>query len=165
MLAARHVIFAVIATALLGACASNGVEGPSASFVPAGEATSSTAASGYTLNAQEKGLDCKRLTGKIQIRILELRTYASQTQASALSRTLQAASKPVFGGTSAGIDPNGEHARELAQIDAYNRELAAKDCRSFNLAAALASSDVPPAPTVMPMSKSAAVPGAPAKPR
>ena len=140
-------------------------DSPSASFVPAGEATSSTATGGYTLSGEEKEYDCKRLTGKIQIRILELRTYASQRQATTLSRTLQAASTPVFGGASSGIDPKGEHARDLAQIDAYNRELAARDCRSFDLDAALASNDTPPAPTVPPMSKSAAAPIASNKPR
>jgi len=113
--------------------------------------TGATAAGGYAMSDDEKGLDCKRLTGKIQIRILELRTYSTTSQTSALSRDLQSA-QSVFGGSKTGIDPNGEHARDLAMIEAYNRQLSAKGCKSFDLARELAGTSTPeatvPAPAV-----------------
>ena len=40
-----------------------------------------------------------------------------------------------------GSDPEGQHRRDLAMLEAYNRQLASKNCKTFDLAAALKASD------------------------
>ena len=69
---------------------------------------------------------------------------------------MQAAGKTMFGGTSAGIDPKGEHARDYAALENTNRQLVSQDCRSFDLQQTLAGQDTPPQPTVDAPSKSKA---------
>lgn len=110
----------------------------------------------YVLSEDEKEFDCKQLTGRMQIRILEVRSSNPALASSGLSRAFQGASTAVFGGTKAALDPTGEHARDLAMIEAYNRELVAKDCRSYDLDLALSGSDTLPAPTIPPRAKAAA---------
>ena len=119
-------------------------------------AISTVAANAAGVSEGEPELDCKKLTGRMQIRILEMRTFATASQTSGLSRTMHAAGKSVFGGTSAGIDPKGEHARDYAMLESYNRQLVSQDCRSFDLQKSLAGQDTPPQPTVDAPSKSKA---------
>ena len=148
---ARSAILAALVSTVLADCASNGVEPPQANFVPASDATASTTTEGnYTLSSDERDFDCKRLTGKVQIRILELRTFASRSRTSMLSRTLQSATTPIFGGTTSGINPTSDEARTLAQAEAYNRELDQKGCRSFDLVKAIASTETPPVASIEP---------------
>ncbi len=47
-----------------------------------------------------------------------------------------------------GLDPKSDRAQMVERMQAYNAELANKNCRSFDLAAAISSSDLPPSPTV-----------------
>lgn len=143
---------ACILSALTG-CAANNLEPVTAAagFVPAasGDGNIQTvAATGYERTAEEHDYDCKRLTGRLQIRILELRSRLSDVQTSALSRSLNTAGSGAFGGTHFGLDPKSDRVHDIAQIKAFNDELMAKKCRSFDLAKALTGTDLPPSPTV-----------------
>lgn len=104
----------------------------------------------YQLNAEELALDCRKLTGRMQIRILQVRSYSEKQPTSGLSKGLQSSITPVFGGTSQGMNPDAQYAVDRAQLEAYNRQLVAKGCKSYDLDAALATTDVrvTPVPTI-----------------
>ncbi|MGH6815099.1 MAG: hypothetical protein ACREC6_05290 [Hyphomicrobiaceae bacterium] len=99
---------------------------------------------GYTLSAEEQKLDCKQLIGRMQVRILQSRDASGET--SGASRVMQEIVAPVLGGSSEGADPEVRHRRDRAMLEAYNRQLAAKKCATFNLDAELA----PPATAAPP---------------
>jgi hypothetical protein len=130
----RRASVIVSVSVLLGACASQSgpvaldVAGPSTGTGPATTAD-------HTLTDKEKGLSCKKLTGRIQVRLLQIRDYNPKTKVSTASRTLQSGATTIFGGTNVGLDPDKDHARQVAILEAYNRQLAAKGCRTFDLAA------------------------------
>ena len=111
---------------------------------------------GYTMTPEELKLDCKRLTGRMQIRIRQLRVTAGDKKTSELGRGMQQAATPFLAGTTRGIDPDGDRARELAQVRAYNARLTEKNCQPFDLEADLkpgATTDprpIPKPPTVKP---------------
>lgn len=149
-----------VAAAIMAACASGAPDATTLSIAPAagpGDAPFiPTTPNAAAVSEVEPELDCKKLTGRMQIRILETRTFATTSQTSGLSRTMHAAGKSVFGGTSAGIDPKGEHGRDYAALENYNRQLVSQDCRSFDIQQSLAGQDTPPQPTVDAPSKSKA---------
>ncbi len=93
----------------------------------------------YQLSEAELKLDCSKLTGTMQIRILQLRGYDTNKQASAAARGLQALATPIFGGTKEGVDPDAQYRRDVAMLEAYNRQLASKKCKTFYLASELAA--------------------------
>lgn len=99
-------------------------------------------AGAYKLSAEELGYDCKRLAGRMQVRLLEARSYDPSQKSSALSRGMQSATKPVVGlllGKASGYsaDPDTNHANDIAMLRAYNARLAAKGCRTYDLDAEL----------------------------
>ena len=152
-----------VAAAFMAACASGAPDATTLSIAPAAgpgdaprAATSTVAASDEGASKAEPELDCKKLTGRMQIRILEMRTFSTTSQTSGLSRTMHAAGTTMFGGASAGIGPNGEVARDYATLENYNRQLVSQDCRSFDIQQSLAGQDTPPQPTVDAPSKSKA---------
>jgi hypothetical protein len=98
----------------------------------------------YQLTPADLELDCKKLTGRMAVRIVQIRDYRTRTQTTAVSRTLQTATGAVLGGTKEGTDPEGRYARDRAQLDAYNRRLAEKDCPNFDLDEALDPSATDP---------------------
>ncbi|MEQ1695630.1 MAG: hypothetical protein ABL901_07295 [Hyphomicrobiaceae bacterium] len=93
----------------------------------------SAANNAYRLSADEIAYDCKKLTGHIQVRIRQLRSTRADTKTSGVGRTMQQMASPLFGGTSRGIDPDGDNARDLSMLKAYNGRLAAKNCPIFDL--------------------------------
>lgn len=109
----------------------------------------------YTLTPDELALDCKKLTGRMQVRILDLRDHASHGRSTLVSRGVQSAVTGILGGTDHGTDPDRQYALDLARLEAYNRQLIAKDCKSFDLKSVLQPKDVrdTPSPTVLPPSK------------
>ena len=109
-------------------------------------ANDTAALSGYQLTDEEKKYDCKKLTGKMQVRILQMRGYDTHAKASSFARTAQAVTTPIFGGTKEGMDPDGQYRRDRAMLDAYNRELAAKKCKTFDIEAELKKIDGTPEP-------------------
>jgi hypothetical protein len=105
----------------------------------------------YQLSEQELKYDCKKLTGTMQIRIMQIRDYDPKKQTSAVARNAQALATPIWGGTTVGIDPDGQYRKDRAMLEAYNRRLVDKKCKSYDLPAALQSTghDVP-RPTIKP---------------
>jgi hypothetical protein len=118
----------------------------------AASATTPVAAGDYQLSEQELKYECKKLTGIMQIRILQIRDYDPKKQTSAVARNAQALATPIFGGTTVGTDPAGQYRKDRAMLEAYNRRLAEKKCKTYDLAAALQSSPQHevPRPTVKP---------------
>lgn len=104
---------------------------------------------GYKLSPEEAELDCKRLAGKVQIRILEFRSGLKPEESSAFARAL-ASTSALVDGTTAELSVTEAHKKDVAQLYAYNKQLADKNCRSFDIGKALASSDTVPSPTVSP---------------
>lgn len=140
---------AALATLLLGACASqSGSITPAMSPMGETASVSGTAGAGqtvsklpspggYQMSADELALDCKKLTGRTAVRIVQIRDFQSRTQASFLSHGMQTVWKPVNGGRGEGSDPDGRYARDRAQLEAYNQRLAEKNCANFDLSAEL----------------------------
>ena len=112
----------------------------------------------YTLTPEEQKLDCKKLTGRTQLRIRQLRSTMVDKKTSELARGMQQAATPFVGGTTRGIDQNGDNARDLAAIKAYNVQLAAKGCQTFNVEAEPAPGATT-APRPIPKAKPAAAAG------
>jgi len=150
----RAQIFAALISALVCGCAGKPVDAPpnlvSDMPVPqdSGVTTGALQTSGYQLSEEELKFDCKKLTGLMQIRILQVRGYDSNKKATAAARGIQSLATPIFGGTKEGVDPDGQYRKDLAMLQAYNRQLGVKQCRTFDLDAELASTanDVTPEP-------------------
>ncbi|MCL4766089.1 MAG: hypothetical protein KJZ80_07650 [Hyphomicrobiaceae bacterium] len=87
----------------------------------------------YVLSPSELALDCKKLTGRTLVRILQIRDYELSRKSSFASRQFQQVAKPLFGGTSHGADPDADYRRDRAVVEAYNRRLAERRCKSFDL--------------------------------
>jgi hypothetical protein len=130
----------------LAACASQGEvlttgATPVAAPVAMGETVTRlpppTATAGYQLTPADLQLDCKKLTGRMAVRIVQIRDYRSRGQATLVARTIQSSTTTVLGGSLEGTDPDGRYARDRAQLEAYNRRLAEKDCPNFDLETAL----------------------------
>lgn len=146
-LCGKQVALAVFAGLLLSGCASQ-TEGltpttgsivPSQNTVVAAETVSRLpSAAGYQLSANELELDCRKLTGRMAVRIVQVRDFQTRSQTTALSRGVQSATKPVFGGSTEGMDPDGRYARDRGMLEAYNRRLEEKNCPNFDLDTELA---------------------------
>ncbi len=137
----------MLITALACGCAGSPAEAPPTLVaddapVPKPPLTNDAAAfSAYQLSDDEKKLDCKKLTGKMQVRILQMRGYDTRTKASSMARTTQAVATPIFGGTKEGLDPDGQYRKDRAMLEAYNRQLADKKCKTFDIDAELNKTD------------------------
>lgn len=132
------------AAALLCGCASTPMDdAPSliSDTQPTAQPASNTAVAGYQLSAQEFAYDCKKLTGVMQVRILQMRGYETREKTTSVSRTMQSISTPIFGGSKEGIDPDGQYRRDRAMLDAYNARLAEKGCKTFDVDAELHKTD------------------------
>lgn len=125
--------FAALAALALSACASQSGE-LAAPVTPVAETVAKLPpAAGYQMKPDELALDCKKLTGRMAVRIVQIRDYQTRRQTTALSRTIQTTSTSVLGGSYEGSDPDGRYARDRAQLEAYNQRLAAKNCANFDL--------------------------------
>jgi hypothetical protein len=142
---------AVLAALSCAGCAGSGA-GLTSGIAPPESAPSYSPGGGYALSASEQDLDCKKLTGRMQIRILEIRDYNERHQASAFSRALQSGAAAITGGSAAGTDPDGDFSRDRAMLAAYNKQLAAKGCKAYDLDAELKPKDFheTPNPTIKP---------------
>lgn len=143
----------VVASVLACGCASTNVDRPPnlVSDIPPpseGVTTGALQGSGYQLSEEELKFDCNKLTGTMQIRILQMRGYDTNKKTSTVARTMQSLTTPIFGGTKEGVDPDGQYLKDRAMLEAYNRQLGVKQCKTFNLDAELAikSTDAMPAP-------------------
>ncbi len=144
-----------LAALLLGACASQTgvVASPAPTATPVAETVTRLPSASYQLKPEELALDCKKLTGRMAVRIVQIRDFASRSQSTSLSRGLQTAMKPAFGGLGEGADPGGRYARDRAMLEAYNQRLAEKNCANFDLDAELDPNAKEP-PRTRPLKKS-----------
>ncbi|HPG89328.1 MAG TPA: hypothetical protein PLD46_06715 [Hyphomicrobium sp.] len=115
---------------------------PQNASIQSGGVSGTASKAGYVLSADEQALECKQLTGRMQIRILELRDYNERNRTTLVSRALQTGSTAVFGGPKAGLDPDGTYARDRAALEAYNHQLEAKGCKTYDLESQLQPQDV-----------------------
>jgi hypothetical protein len=104
----------------------------------------------YVLSAQELKLSCRKLTGRMQVRILQIRDHEQRVRPSVTSRLAQQAATSLYGGPRHGIDPDAEYRRDRAMLEAYNRQLAVKRCETFDLDAELTPKSVRDTPTPSP---------------
>jgi hypothetical protein len=139
---------------LVAACAGAGSVGTTSIIPPAAAASSGAdaASADYQLSADEQKLSCKQITGRMQVRILQVRDYNERTRSSQVSRGIQSALASTFGNSSKGVDPDGAHAADLKTLRAYNQLLVAKGCKSYDLDRELQQTDplVTPSATVPP---------------
>jgi hypothetical protein len=103
----------------------------------------------------EDKLTCKQISGRMQIRIMQLRGFSDRQQSSALSRGIQSGLATTLGNLSHGADPQGEYSADVTTLREENQRLVAKGCKSYDLDAELAKKDVDdvPAATVSPAQK------------
>jgi hypothetical protein len=87
----------------------------------------------YQLTPDEQKLDCKKLTGKMQVRILQVRDQRERTLTSSTAQAIQQTVVPVLGGSQFGASPGDDFKRDRAWLEAYNAQLAAKKCPTYNL--------------------------------
>jgi hypothetical protein len=143
----------VLATAVaLSACAGSS-EHPDASLAtaaasrpptPVSAAAIPPAAAGYKLTAAEEKLDCPKLTGQMKVRIANMRANVAQGSGTNTSRAIQSVATPVFGGTTRGLDPAADLAMDRAKLEAFNKRLAERKCKTLDLDAELRG-EAPPA--------------------
>ena len=107
----------------------------------------------YQLSSGEQALDCKKLKGRMKVRILQVRDYEDRGKATIVARTMQSAATPIFGGPSYGTNPEGDYRKDLAMLEAYNKRLAEKNCKTLDLKAELSAPVRKTAPTPLPPSK------------
>lgn len=123
-----------------------------AGSAPTGEALLGPAAT-YTLSAEEQGLDCSRLTGRIQVRLLALRGSEFKAAPSGTAEAMRSATSTAFG-TDTAANAAVRAASDRPVLEAYNRRLAELGCPSFDLDKELAAR--PSAPTPAPSIPAAA---------
>lgn len=111
---------------LLSGCA--GTDAPKLSTSAVGEA--------------EEQLDCGRITGRMKIWILSLRSDNSRSETSSLSRGLQSFGTGVGMTSGSAPDPKGSRAQKLARLEQYNNKLKELGCKSFDLQAELQQTDM-----------------------
>lgn len=117
--------------------------------------TDTTHGVGYQAPIEDKKLNCKQLSGRVQLLILQLRGNGSRTKSSGLSRGLQSALSATVGTTATGSDPDGQHAADLKRLQDYNQRLSAMGCKSYDLDYELKQTDplVSPSARVPPPKK------------
>jgi hypothetical protein len=95
-------------------------------------------------------LNCKQISGRMQVRILQLRGFEDRKQASGLARGIQSGMAATFGNLSHGTDPQGAYAEDIKSLHAYNQRLVAMGCKSYDLESELKKTDPleTPAPTI-----------------
>jgi hypothetical protein len=105
---------------------------------PAGAQTDEPQLPPYTLTDDELKLDCRALTGRMRVRIRQLRSTLADEATSGVSRALKQVTVPIFGGTTHGHDQRADNRRDRAMLEAYNFRLAEKRCPTYDLARDLA---------------------------
>ncbi len=143
----RPVLLVLVLGAASGCAGSPGGSTLQLSDAQPTSGTSAGASPGYSLSEEEKALNCKQLTGRMQVRLLQVRDYVARQKTSSLSRTMQNASNSVLGGSAFGANPDAQHQRDRAQLAAYNKRLAEQNCATFNLAEEFKPKDVTHTPT------------------
>lgn len=110
---------------------------PQSKFAKALEGGQVAADGHYQLSGDEKAMDCRRMTGSMQITMARIKDSHARMEPSALSSSLHKSTPGMVGGSTIGADRSASYARERAKLDAYNRELAAKNCKTVDIDAEL----------------------------
>jgi hypothetical protein len=107
----------------------------------------------YQLTAEDRALDCRKLSGRITVRLLQLRSERldGRGPGSAVSDAVQGVAGPAatafWGKSTAYLTDRAAYlARDRAQIGAYNGLLATKGCATFDIEAELAKGPDAPVP-------------------
>lgn len=157
-MASKSALYTAILVVGLAAAGCAGTTDPQAADLgpnalgPNGQAAAAAPAV-YALNDEERALDCKKLTGRMQVRILQARDYEVRNQTSAASQALQKAVVMAGSNATQGLNPSADHAKDRAQIEAYNQRLAELKCKTFNLDDELRPKAVTSTPTAVAKSK------------
>lgn len=106
-----------------------------------------------TLTEEERALDCKALTGRMKLRILQIRDYAEQSHPTGTALTVQKTLNALVGGESIGNNPDERFASDRAKLEAMNAELKRKGCRVYDLAEELKPKPATVSPTPLPKSQ------------
>ena len=100
---------------------------------------------GYTLSAEEQALDCRRLTGRIQVRLLAVRGESYKVQPSAASQSMRSATSAALG-TDTAKNAAARAATDRPVLEAYNARLVALGCPSFDIGKELEARPSAPTP-------------------
>lgn len=95
----------------------------------------------YTLSEEEMILDCGKLTGRTQVKILSLRGESVKGKPSEASKTLGFITGSIFGTYSA-----SDTSSEIKILEAYNNRLKDLGCKSFDLTKELDNRPTGPLP-------------------
>lgn len=87
----------------------------------------------YHLSEDEKKLDCKKLRGRIQIRILQVRSVRKSQPPSTVAQLMQRSLTPIYGGTNYGAAPESDLKRDMAQIEALNARMGELKCPTIDI--------------------------------
>ncbi|MGE5267649.1 MAG: hypothetical protein ACM3L9_09820 [Deltaproteobacteria bacterium] len=135
-MAVRTSFFALLSAVALAGCAGTGSAGGAQLIDGA-----------YSLSEEEKALDCKRLTGRIQVRLLSLRGEEYKVQPSEVSQSMRTATSTAMG-TDTAKNAAARAASDRPMLEAYNKRLVELGCPSFDISKELAAR--PSAPTPLP---------------
>lgn len=129
----------------LAGCASDNADSPGSMSLAPEPATAAVAARPppYVLTEADRKLSCQKITGSMQVKILQLRGLDKRPQPSAVAKTAHQTVNPVIGAGTAGADPAAERVRERSRLDALNGLLAEKKCKTFNIEADLKGTGTP----------------------
>ena len=92
----------------------------------------------YSPSAEEKALDCRKLTGSMQVILERFRDAPNRREPSAVASVMQKTTAPLFKQSTQGADIGAELAWEKARLVAYNELLAEKKCKTLDIEAELA---------------------------
>ena len=149
-------LLAIFLVGLLGGCSSVGKSTEPLNFTTsAGPNAPGGDGPGYALSTEEQTLDCKKLIGRMQVRIMQMRGYETREKTTIASRALHTAGKSIIGGTNQGLETDAQYAKDKAMLNAYNGLLVSKNCKSFNVEEAL-NGAAQPVPTIEAPSKAKA---------
>lgn len=99
----------------------------------------------YALSAEEKALDCGRLTGRMQVRLMSLRGADYKVGPSGTASAMRTVTSTAFG-TKTGSNADARVAADRPLLEAYNRRLSELGCASFDIDKELAARPSAPSP-------------------
>src|SRR5262249_29730980 len=91
----------------------------------------------YHISDADTAMDCTRLPGSMQITLSRLKDSYGREEPSAVSSMAQTTFAAVLGGGGVGSNRQAVYARERAKLDAYNDELASRNCKTLDIDAEL----------------------------
>ncbi|MGD9783948.1 MAG: hypothetical protein AB7U49_04585 [Hyphomicrobiaceae bacterium] len=101
------------------------------------------------LTAAEAGLNCRKMAGRMQIRLMELRGGDARPKQSGAAQLIQRSAVPIFGGTQRGADAAADEARDVAKLRAMNDLLKSRKCAYYDIDAELARAPGAPPPALI----------------